>query len=139
MPSGTVTAMAWIGVPLTTPRRTVALFRANDAADRIANSDPSTYNLDCFGLGPRLGLRGQEIPQPLAHRIGGLRRPFAKALAGAHAELAGRDEVLDEPGRLGAAVEIGHQSVLNVEGQIDADQVGLLHRSKHRHPRAETA
>ena len=27
--------MAWIGVPLTTPRRTVALFKANDAADRI--------------------------------------------------------------------------------------------------------
>ena len=41
-PSGTLIAMAWIGVPLTTPRRTVALFRANDAADRIAKSAPST-------------------------------------------------------------------------------------------------
>ena len=48
MPSGTVIAMPWIGVPLTTPRRTVALFRANDAADRIAKMAPSTSNLDCF-------------------------------------------------------------------------------------------
>ena len=34
--------MAWIGVPLTTPRRAMALFKANDAADRIAKMAPST-------------------------------------------------------------------------------------------------
>ncbi len=42
MPSGTVMAIAWIGVPLTTPRRMVALFSANDAADRIEKMAPST-------------------------------------------------------------------------------------------------
>ena len=68
-----------------------------------------------------------------------MRRPFAEALAGAHAELAGRDLVLDELRRLGRAVEIGHQHVLDVEREIDADQVGLLHRAEHRHPRAEAA
>ena len=86
-----------------------------------------------------LGLLGEEIPQPLAHRVGRLRRPFAKAFAGAHAELAGCDLVLDELGRLGRAVEIGQQHVLDVEGEIDADQVGLLHRAEHRHARAEAA
>ena len=47
-PIGTEMAMACIGVPLTTPRRTMALFRANEAADRIAKIAPSTSNLDCF-------------------------------------------------------------------------------------------
>ena len=88
-PSGTLIAMAWIGVPLTTPRRTVALLSANDAADRIAKMAPSTGGF-AFAISRRgFGLRGEEIPQPLAHRVGGLRRPFAEALAGAHAELAG--------------------------------------------------
>ena len=35
-------AMAWLGVPVTTPRRNVALFKANDAADRMAKIVPST-------------------------------------------------------------------------------------------------
>jgi hypothetical protein len=33
--------MAWIGVPLTTPRRTLALAIAKDAAERIAKVAPS--------------------------------------------------------------------------------------------------
>ena len=52
-PSGTLTAIAWIGVPLTTPRRAAAVFFAilsaasfalNTAADRIAKMAPSTGN-----------------------------------------------------------------------------------------------
>ena len=41
-PIGTVMAMPWIGVPVTTPRRAAALFKANVAADRTAKMVPST-------------------------------------------------------------------------------------------------
>ena len=47
-PIGTVMAMACIGVPLTTPRRTEALLKANAAADRIAKVAPSTCGPDFY-------------------------------------------------------------------------------------------
>ena len=40
--NGTVIAMAWLGVPVTTPRRSAAVFKANVAADKTANRAPST-------------------------------------------------------------------------------------------------
>src|SRR4051794_25882498 len=121
-----------------TPRRTDALLSANDMAERSARMAPSTSG-SVFLFPPGFGLVGEKISQALAHRVGGLRGPFAEALAGAHAELAGCDLVLDELRRLGRAVEIGHQRVLNVEREVDADQVGLLHRAEHGHSSAEAA
>src|SRR6476469_6270223 len=121
-----------------TPRRTDALLSANDMAERSARMATSTGD-SAFLFPPGFGLPGEEIPQALAHRVGGLRGPFAEALAGAHAELAGCDLVLDELRRLRRAVEIGEQHALDVEGQVDADEVGLLHRPEHGHPRAEAA
>jgi hypothetical protein len=41
MPIGMVMAIAWLGVPVTTPRRTVALFNANAAADMMEKTTPS--------------------------------------------------------------------------------------------------
>ena len=105
----------------------------------MAPSTGATVRLRRYRSAAALACSAEKIPQPLAHRIGGLRRPFAEALAGAHAELAGGDHVLDELRRLGGAVEVGHQHVLDVESEVDADEVGLLHRSEHRHSRAETA
>src|SRR5262249_4594494 len=137
-PIGTLIAMACAGVPVTTPRRAAALFKANVAADRTENRTPSTQNLGHYscdveygtgarrllneicrgsmqprGLPSRFGLFGEESPQPLAHRIRAFRRPLAEALASAHAELALRDLVLDEFRRLGRAVQIGEQRVLD--------------------------
>ena len=40
-PIGTVIAIAWITVPVTTPRRAAALLNANVAADRTASRAPS--------------------------------------------------------------------------------------------------
>src|SRR6185436_4176161 len=111
-----------MGVPLMTPRRTDALLSANAMAERSERMAPSTGRLR-FLFPPGLGLLGKKISQALAHRVGGLWGPFAKALAGAHAELSGCDLVLDELRRLGRAVEVGQQHVLDVQRQIDAHEV----------------
>jgi hypothetical protein len=42
MPIGTVIAIAWMTVPVSTPRRTLALLKANVAAEQTANNPPST-------------------------------------------------------------------------------------------------
>src|SRR5205814_1613645 len=62
-------------------------------------------------------------------------RPFAKALAGFHAKLAGFDLVAQKrrrPGRI-AVEHLG-----DVEREIEPNQIGLLHRPKHRSTRAES-
>jgi hypothetical protein len=41
-PIGTVIAIAWVTVPVSTPRRTLALLNANVAAEQTANRPPST-------------------------------------------------------------------------------------------------
>src|SRR6476469_3262326 len=123
-PSPAIQAVALAGHCENRPRSPVshALLSANDMAERSARMAPSTGD-SAFLFPPGFGLPGEEIPQPLAHRVGGLRRPFAEALAGAHAELAGCDLVLDELRRFSRAVEVGEQHVLDVEGEIDSDEV----------------
>src|SRR5262245_19682563 len=90
-------------------------------------------------LAPRSRLVGQVAPQLLAHFVGLLRRPGAEAFAGLHDELAGLDLLLQERMRAGAAVEIGDQHVADVEREVEADEVGLLHRAEHRHAGPEAA
>jgi len=41
-PMGTVSAVPWTGVPVTTPRLAAVMFNANDAADRRESIAPST-------------------------------------------------------------------------------------------------
>jgi hypothetical protein len=43
-PSGTVIAMAWVMLPVMTPRRALALLNANVTAARSAKNPPSTGN-----------------------------------------------------------------------------------------------
>src|SRR6516165_6513214 len=61
-------------------------------------------------LSSRLGLFGEKARQPAAHRVGFFHGPFAKTLAGFHAELAGLDLVAQERVRPRGAVKvvIGH-------------------------------
>ena len=86
---------------------------------------------------PRLHLIGEEAPQAVAHVVRLRGRPFAKAFAALHAELAGGDLRAQERMRPGGAVEIGHQHLADVEREVEADEIGLLHRPEHRHARAE--
>jgi hypothetical protein len=46
-------AIPWIGVPVTTPRRAAALFRAKLAADNSANVAPSTQLAPAFSKSAR--------------------------------------------------------------------------------------
>src|SRR5690242_21772878 len=55
-PSGTLIDIACSGVPLTTPRRTEALFNANDAAERTANKAPSTNGPGGLSCGASMAL-----------------------------------------------------------------------------------
>ena len=36
------------------------------------------------------------------------------------------------------AIEVGNKHFRDIEGEVQPDQIGLLHRSKHRRARAET-
>src|SRR5262249_59685255 len=48
-PIGTVSAVPWIGVPVTTPRLAAVMFNANDAAESRERIAPSTGRpLDAF-------------------------------------------------------------------------------------------
>src|SRR5262245_1568522 len=79
-------------------------------------------------LARALRLLGQQPPQPVAYLVRLLRRPAAKTLAGFHAELAGFHLLAQERTWTRAAIEIGHQYLTDVEGEIEPDQIGLLHR-----------
>src|SRR5205807_2002844 len=86
---------------------------------------------------PRLPLIVEEAPQALAHLVGLRRRPFAKAFAALHAELAGLNLGAQERVRLRGAVEMRDQNLADVEREVEADEIRLLHRSEHRHARSE--
>src|SRR5438270_153464 len=68
-------------------------------------------------------LLGQIAPQPLAHLVGLLRRPGAKAFAALHAQLASLDLLLQERVRASAAVKIGGQHVADIEREIEPDEI----------------
>src|SRR6516164_4267339 len=88
-------------------------------------------------LSSRLGLFGEKARQPAAHRVGFFRGPFAKTLAGFHAELAGLDLVAQERVRPRGAVKVVIEHLRDVELKVEADQVRLLHGPEHRGARAE--
>src|SRR5215813_6419002 len=75
-PSGIVTAMPWIGVPVTTPRRAATLLSAKVAADSTASTAPSICvpplqaRSDAAEAGGRLASGAREMgqhPQRGAH------------------------------------------------------------------------
>src|ERR1700757_558997 len=88
--------------------------------------------LSCFGL------VGEKARQPAAHRISFFRGPFAKALAGFHAKLAGLDLVAQEWVRSRRAVKVAIKHLRDIELKIKADEVRLLHGPEHRCARAES-
>src|SRR5262249_39661987 len=56
-PNGIVTAMPWIGVPVTTPRRAATLLSAKVAADSTASTAPSICVPPSSPVGCRRGRR----------------------------------------------------------------------------------
>jgi hypothetical protein len=88
--------------------------------------------LSCFDL------VGEKARQPAAQRISFFRGPFAKALAGFHAKLAGLDLVAQEWVRSRRAVKVAIKHLRDIELKIKADEVRLLHGPEHRGARAES-
>ena len=66
-----------------------------------------------------------------------LRGPFAESLAGLEAETAARDQVDEIGQRSRRHVEIGQHVLLDVEGQVGADEIGVLERPEDGEPSAE--
>src|SRR4029077_15359910 len=94
--------------------------------------------LRCPRLVPRLGLLGEKARQPAAHCVSFVRGPCPKALAGFHAKLTGLDLVAEERVRPCRAVEVAIKHLGDVDGEVQADQIGLLHGTEYGGPRAES-
>src|SRR4029077_19825708 len=87
---------------------------------------------------PRFGLVAEKARQPAAHRVSFFRGPFAKALAGLHAKLASLDLVAQERVRPRCTVKVAIKHLRDIELEIKADEVRLLHGPEHCGARAES-
>src|SRR5580692_3961809 len=120
------------------PRREYLLLRFWNGQEQLAgNFTRHTPPSACRGLPSRLGLFGEKPRQPAAHRVGLFGRPLTQALAGLHAEFAGSDLLAQKRMRPGRCIEIFVKHLGNIEREIDADQIGLLHRPEHCGTRTE--
>src|ERR1700722_15416698 len=91
-------------------------------------------NLTLF---PRFRLIDQKLRQPRAHRVRFARTPFAQALAALHAELTGLELLAQEGRRVRGPVKMLVKHLGDIEREVEADEVRLLHRSEHRSARAK--
>src|SRR5262249_39799175 len=107
--------------------------QGNRPSGYVTQSHPAASRISS----PCLGLFGEKARQPFAHRVSFCRGPFPKALAGFHTELAGLDLVAQERVRPCGAVKIAIKHLRDVEGEVQADPVGLLHGPKHGGARTE--
>src|SRR5215831_15296027 len=71
-PTGTVIDIAWITVPVTTPRRAAALLNANVAADRMARKAPSISLLRRFPARQRGGVADRRDVGAIGVRLAAL-------------------------------------------------------------------
>src|SRR5262245_18077037 len=78
-PSGTVIAMAWAMLPLSTPRRMLALFSAKVTAARSAKKPPSTSAPRIHAAGAHMATRERRV-QGRREKHGGADVPFNGAV-----------------------------------------------------------
>jgi len=85
-----------------------------------------------------LRLFGEKARQSRANLLGLFGRPFAQSLACLHAELASLDPIAQQRVRTRGPVEIGIKHFRDVEREIEANEIGLLHGAEHGGARSET-
>src|SRR5580704_7973506 len=79
-----------------------------------------------------------EVPEHAGAQLGLLRRrPGAETFAGLHAELAVRYELFEIRRRPRPRVDRGQHDLVDREGEIGADEVGVLQWAEHREPPPE--